>query len=58
MGVNIISNMMKIIVVGISFEESYKKFMNYSVRKIIVSKLKKVNVECLDIVKVIGYWSV
>lgn len=55
MGVNIISNMMKIIVVGISFEESYKKFMNYSVRKIIVSKLKKVNVECLDIVKVIGY---
>lgn len=57
MGENKINDMMKSIVVNIVFESSDKKFINYmySVRKTVVSKLKKANVERSGIVKVIGY---
>ena len=58
MGINTISNMMKITLVGTSLEESHKKFTNHSARKTAVSKLKKANVERSDIVKVTDHGSV
>ena len=58
MGENTISNMMKTTVAATNLEESHKKFTNHSPRKTTVSKLKKLNVERSDIVKVTGHRNV
>ena len=55
MGENKINNMMKSIVADSILESSDKKFTNHSARKVVVSKLKKANVERPGIVKVTGH---